>query len=74
LKFDVKPEGFDCEKTELSDITVRSHKESVTSRPITSFGHRGEDEEFSERGPNFTSIACTKTMVMHTICPRQFFG
>jgi len=30
-------------------------------------------EEFSEGGPNFTSIACTKTIVMHTICPRHFF-
>jgi len=26
-------------------------------------------EEFSSGGPNFTS----KTMVMHTICPRRFF-
>jgi len=36
-------------------------------------GHRG-DEEFSEGGPNFTLIACAKTMVMHTICPKLLSG
>ena len=41
LKFDVKPEKFDCEKTELSGITDRSHKATVTRRPVTSFGHQG---------------------------------
>jgi len=39
LKFDVKHEKFDCEKTELSGITDRSHKAAVTSRPVTSLGH-----------------------------------
>ena len=69
---DVKPENFECEKTELSGITDRSHKATATSRPVTCFGHQKGDE-FSEGGSNFTSIACTKTMVMHTICPRHFF-
>jgi len=68
LKFHVKPEKFDCEKTVLSGITDRSHKATVTSRPVTSLGHQG-GEEFSVRGPNFTSISCAKTMIMHTICP-----
>jgi len=36
-KFDVKPENFDCEKTELSGITDRIYKATVTSRPVTSF-------------------------------------
>jgi len=72
LKFDVKPVKLECEKTELSGITDRSHKAWVISRPITSFGHQG-GEECSEGGLNFTSIACTKTVVMHTICPRHFF-
>jgi len=61
-------------KTELSGITGRSHKATVTSRPVNSLEHQG-GEEFSEGGPHFKSIACTKTMVMvmHTICPRHFF-
>ena len=42
LQFDVKPEKFDCEKTELSGITDRSHSATVTSRPVTSFGHQGQ--------------------------------
>jgi len=38
-----KTEKFDCEKTELSGITDRSHKATVTSRPLTGLGHqRGE--------------------------------
>jgi len=41
LKFDVKPEKIDCEKTELSGITDRSHKATVTSRSVTSLGHQG---------------------------------
>jgi len=61
----VKPEKFDCEKTERSGITDRSHKAKVTSRA----GHTRRGEEFSEGGTNFTSIACTRTMVMHTIRP-----
>ena len=72
LKFDDKPEKFDCEKTGLSGITDRSHKATVTSRPVTSLGHQG-GEEISEGGRNFTSTAGTKTMVMHTACPRHFF-
>ena len=39
LKFDVKPEKIDCEKTELSGITDRSHKATVTSRSVTSLAH-----------------------------------
>jgi len=31
LQFDVKPEKFHCEKTELSGITHRSHKATVTA-------------------------------------------
>jgi len=69
---DVKPEKIECEKTELSGITDRSHKATTTSRPVASLGHQRGDE-FSERGPNYTSIAYTKTMVMHTLCPRYFF-
>jgi len=42
LKFDVKPEKFDCEKTELSGITDRNHNATVNSRPATSFGHQGQ--------------------------------
>jgi len=72
FKFDVNPEKFDCEKTELSGITDRSHKATVTSRPLTSLGHQ-RGEEFSEGGLNFTSIACTKTMTLHAMCPRDFF-
>jgi len=34
LKFDVKPEKCDCDKTELSGITDRSHKSTVTRRPV----------------------------------------
>ena len=49
IKIDVKPEKFDCEKTELSGITDRSHKATVTSRSVTSLGHQGV-EEFSEGG------------------------
>jgi len=30
----LKPEKFDCEKTQLSGITDRSHKPTVTSRPV----------------------------------------
>jgi len=30
-------------------------------------------EEFSEGGTNFTSKACKRTLVVHTICPRHFF-
>ena len=33
----LKPEKFDCEKTQLSGITDRSHKPTVTSRPVTTF-------------------------------------
>jgi len=47
IKIDVKPEKFDCEKTELSGITDRSHKATVTSRPVTSLGHQ-RFKEFSE--------------------------
>jgi len=43
LKFDVKPEKCDCDKTGLSRITDRSHKATVTSRPVTSFGHQREE-------------------------------
>jgi len=57
----------------MSGITDRSHKATVTNRPVTSLGHQ-RCEEFSEGGPNFTSIACTKTMVMHAICPRHLSG
>jgi len=32
LKSDVKPEKFDCEKTEPNGITDRSHKTTVTRR------------------------------------------
>jgi len=38
LELDVKPEKFDCKKTELNSITDRSYKETVTSRPVTSLG------------------------------------
>jgi len=44
IKIDVKPEKFDCGKTELSGITDRSHKATVTSRPVTSLGHQGVKE------------------------------
>jgi len=37
---------FDCEKTELSGITDRSDKKTVTSRPVTSFGHQGGAHNF----------------------------
>jgi len=58
-------------KRQLSGITDRSYKATVTSRPVTNLGHQ-RGEEFSEGVQNFTSIACTKTMVKHTICPRHF--
>jgi len=32
LKSDVIPKDFDCEKTELSNITDRSHEATVTRR------------------------------------------
>jgi len=31
--FDVNPEKFDCEKTELSDITDRRHKQQSPADP-----------------------------------------
>jgi len=40
LQFDVQPEKIDCEKTEMSGITDRSHKATVTSRPVTSLAHQ----------------------------------
>jgi len=39
VKFDVKREKFGCEKIELSGITDRSHKATITSRLVTSLGH-----------------------------------
>jgi len=38
---DAKPENFDCEKAELRGITDKSHKATITSRPVTSLGHQG---------------------------------
>jgi len=32
-----------------------------------------ENEISLRKWSHFTSIACTKTVVMHTICPRHFF-
>jgi len=46
IKIDVKPEKFDCEKTELSGITDRSHKATVISRLVTGLGHQGVKEFF----------------------------
>jgi len=37
----VKPEKFDCDWTEMSGVTDRSHKATVTSRPVTNLEHQG---------------------------------
>jgi len=63
---------LDCEKTELSGITDRSHKATVTSRPVTSLSHQEGRIIFWGRHKFYIERMYEK-MVMHTICPRHFF-
>jgi len=68
----VKPEKFECEKTELSGVTDRSHKATTTSRPVTSLGHQRGDE-FSERPKLYIDSMYENNGCVYTM-PKTFFS